>query len=122
MRIKLILLLFLFSIVLIGCQSNSLNLNEDVTKVEVYNWEDKKQIKSFEDTSLINSLVTKLNKAHGEKMSDTSDIAAPTYKIIFKNKEETMMRLGLSQSESEAYFTELDSEIMYIIDLALLIG
>ncbi len=114
-KIRIVLVALIFFI-LLGCQNKSLNLDEDVTKVDVYNWKSEELIKSFEDTAFIESLVNKLNNAKGEKISDTSDIAAPTYKITFKNKTEILMELGLFQTESEARFMDIDNEIMYTVD------
>ena len=117
-KIRIVSVALIFFI-LLGCQNKSLNLDEDVTKVDVYNWESEELIKSFEDTAFIESLVNKLNNAKGEKISDTSDIAAPPYKITFKNKTGILMELGLFQTESEARFMDIDNEIMYTVDTTI---
>ncbi|WP_226669650.1 hypothetical protein [Metabacillus litoralis] len=116
MKIKHVSMLFLLIFVMVGCQTNSLNLDEDVTKVEVYNWQNEELIKTFEDTSFIESLINNLNNANVEKMSDTFDIEVPPYQITFKNKEEIVMELGLYQTEIKAHFMDIDKEIMYIVD------
>jgi len=117
-KIRIVYVALLFFI-LIGCQNKSLNLDEDVTKINVYNWESEELIKSFEDTAFIELLVNKLNNAKAEKISDTSDIAAPPYKITFKNKTEILMELGLFQTENEARFIDIDNEIMYTVDITI---
>ncbi|WP_404428613.1 hypothetical protein [Sutcliffiella horikoshii] len=92
MKIKMISLALLIMFVLIGCVPNKLDL-EGATKIDIYNWENKDLIHTIEDASFIENLVTKLNKANGEKISDTADIAMLPYKIHFKNKEGTILRI-----------------------------
>lgn len=118
MKIRIVSVALIFCI-LLGCQNKSLNLDEDVTRVDVHNWESEELIKSFEDTAFIESLVNKLNNAKGAAISDTSDIAAPPYKITFKNKTEILIELGLFQTENESRFMDIDNEIMYTVDTTI---
>ncbi|MEH7442974.1 hypothetical protein V7201_11770, partial [Bacillus sp. JJ1122] len=82
--IKFFSVFLIIFFVLIGCENNNLNLEEGVTKVEVYNWKDNVLIKTFEDASFIKKIVTKLNNANGKKISDTADVSAPEYKVILE--------------------------------------
>lgn len=92
MKRKMISLALLITFVLTGCGNNKLDL-EGATKIEIYNWENKDLIHSIEDATFIEGLVTRLNKANGEKISDTADIAMLPYKVHFKNQEETILEL-----------------------------
>lgn len=118
MKIKIVSLVLLISFVLIGCQNNKLNL-EGITNIEVYNWENKELVKIIDDASFIENLVTELNKANGEEISDTADIAILPYEIVFKNKEQTIIELGFDQTENEAHFMDYENSIRYTLDITL---
>lgn len=114
MKIKIISMLLLLSFVLMGCGNNNLDL-EGATKIEVYDWENKDLIHTMEDASSIEDLVTKLNKANGEKIHDTADIAMLPYKVHFKNKEETILELGFDQKKDEAHFMDYENTVRYVV-------
>ncbi|MGD6831238.1 hypothetical protein ACQCT5_03685 [Sutcliffiella halmapala] len=118
MKIKIVSLVLLISFVLIVCQNNKLNL-EGITNIEVYNWENKELVKIIDDASFIENFVTELNKANGEEISDTADIAILPYEIIFKNKEQTIIELGFDQTENEAHFMDYENSIRYTLDITL---
>lgn len=118
MKIKMISLALLIMFVLMGCVHNKLDL-EGATKIDIYNWENKDLIHTIEDASFIENLVTKLNKANGEKISDTADIAMLPYKVHFKNKEETILELGFDQTKDEAHFMDYENSIRYMVDITL---
>lgn len=118
MKIKMISLALLITFVLMGCGNNKLDL-EAVTKIEIYDWENKDLIHTIEDASFIEDLVTKLNKAKGEKISDTADIAMLPYKVHFTNKEDTGLVLGFDQTEDESHFMDYENSIRYIVDITL---
>ncbi|WP_226679976.1 hypothetical protein [Sutcliffiella horikoshii] len=118
MKIKIISMVLLLSFVLMGCGNNNLNL-EGATRIEVYDWENKSLIHTMEDTSSIDDLVTKLNKADGEKISDTADIAMLPYKIQFKNKEDTILELGFDQTEDESHYMDYENSVRYIVDITV---
>lgn len=118
MKIKIVSLILLISFVLIGCQTNKLDL-EGITNIEVYNWQNKELVKNIDDASFIENLVTKLNKANGEEISDTADIGILPYEIVFKNKEQTIMELGFGQTEGEAHFMDYENSISYTLDITL---
>lgn len=118
MKIRMVYLVLLISLVLIACQNKELN-SEGITNIEVYNWQNKELVKTIEDTSFIENLVTKLNKANGEEISDTADIAILPYEIVFKNKEQTIMELGFDQTLDEAHFMDYENSIRYTLDITL---
>ncbi|WP_010194786.1 hypothetical protein [Bacillus sp. m3-13] len=118
MKIKMISVLLLITFVTMGCGNNKLVL-EGVTKIEVYDWENKDLIHTIEDASFIDDLVTKLNKAKGEKISDTADIAMLPYKVHLTNKEDTVLVLGFDQTEDESHFMDYENSIRYIVDITL---
>ncbi|MGD6774669.1 hypothetical protein [Sutcliffiella horikoshii] len=118
MRIKMISVLLLITFVTMGCGNNNLDL-EGATKIEVYDWENKDLIHTIEDASFIDDLVTKLNKAKGEKISDTADIAMLPYKVHLTNKEDTVLVLGFDQTEDESHFMDYENSIRYIVDITL---
>ncbi|WNF38885.1 hypothetical protein RJD24_10880 [Bacillaceae bacterium IKA-2] len=118
MKIKMVYLALLISFVLIGCQNNKLNL-EGITHIEVYNWQSKELLKTIDDASFIENLVTNLNKANGEEISDTADIAILPYEIVFKNKEQTIMELGFDQIENKSHFMDYENSIRYTLDITL---
>lgn len=101
-----------------GCGNNNLDL-EGATRIEIYDWENKDLIHTIEDASFIEGLVTKLNKANGEKISDTADIAMLPYKVHLTNKEDTVLVLGFDQTEDESHFMDYENSIRYIVDITL---
>lgn len=101
-----------------GCGNNNLDL-EGATRIEIYDWENKDLIHTIEDASFIKDLVTKLNKANGEKISDTADIAMLPYKVHLTNKEDTVLVLGFDQTEDESHFMDYENSIRYIVDITL---
>lgn len=118
MKIKIISIVLLLSFVLMGCGNNKLNL-EGATRIEVYDWENIELVDNIEDVTFIENLITKLDKANGEKISDTADIARLPYKVHFKNKEETIMELGFDQTKDESHFMDYENNIRYIVDSTL---
>ncbi|ART77156.1 hypothetical protein B4U37_14350 [Sutcliffiella horikoshii] len=118
MRMKMISVLLLITFVTMGCGNNNLDL-EGATRIEIYDWENKDLIHTIEDASFIEGLVTKLNKANGEKISDTADIAMLPYKVHLTNKEDTVLVLGFDQTEDESHFMDYENSIRYIVDITL---
>lgn len=94
-------------------------MNEEITRIEVYTRENKEPIKIFDNASFIEKLMTKLNNATAEKISDTSEIAIPPYKVKFKNKEKSLIELGFHQTENGAYYLDSDNQVRYTINMPL---
>ncbi|WP_076558176.1 hypothetical protein [Salimicrobium flavidum] len=94
MKIKRVFGLLLFLSILVGCQNDNLNLNhEDVTSIEVYEWDSEKLVASIEDEGFIEELVTELDQA-GTASTANMDFQSPNYEVHFNNNEETLLKLG----------------------------
>lgn len=92
-KIKSISIILLLSLILIGCQNNNLNLTDEVTSIEVYEWDDENLIDTIVDKEFIEELVNKLEIARTHSTA-TIDWAGPDYKLLFKHNNEVMYEIG----------------------------
>ncbi|MFS0673582.1 hypothetical protein [Ornithinibacillus sp. 179-J 7C1 HS] len=97
-KIKLIYILLLFSFVLMGCQNNNLNLSDDVTSIEVYEWDSKEQVATIDDKGFIEELVKDLDNARTHSTANI-DWAMPDYKLLFKHDSEVLFEIGYCKDE-----------------------
>ncbi|SFM07086.1 hypothetical protein SAMN04487943_107113 [Gracilibacillus orientalis] len=81
------------SFVLLGCQNNNLNLNQDVTNIGVYERDSDEQIATIDDKEFIEELVNSLDNA---KTGSTANMnfELPDYDLHFNNDEETLFKIG----------------------------
>ncbi|MFD1019537.1 hypothetical protein ACFQ2J_10175 [Thalassobacillus hwangdonensis] len=85
----------------------------------IYEWGSNKQIKAIDDPKTIDNLVSELNAARAESVSDTGDIASPDYRILFMNGEDSLKELGYYSSEAEDRYIDVKKEMLYVIDYSL---
>lgn len=118
--------LFLFLVLLvslIGCQSNNLNLPQNVSSIEVYEWDENTLFTTIEDSELIDDLVEELNRAKTASTADM-DYPLPEYELIFKNGEnEEVFRVGFYNEVVnlgvKGRYLDVNEDIMYQVDLKL---
>src|SRR5690625_3219718 len=89
---RLLFSIFLF-IILSSCSNNNLDSDEDVTYIEVYNYDEDTLVDTIEDEELIDNLVEKLDKASTHTTA-FMDFELPDYKLIFKNGEKEVYEIG----------------------------
>ncbi|SHG88552.1 hypothetical protein [Ornithinibacillus halophilus] len=97
-EIKLIFILLLFSFVLIGCQNNNLNLSDDITSIEVYEWGSEELLATIDDKGFIKELVKDLDNARTHSTANL-DWAMPDYKLLFKHDTEVLFEIGYCKEE-----------------------
>ncbi|GAA0497779.1 hypothetical protein GCM10008986_25990 [Salinibacillus aidingensis] len=122
-KIKLISILLLFSLVLIGCQKSNLNLSDDVTSIEVYEWGSEEMVTTIDEKEFIEELVKELDSA---KTASTAsmDLALPDYDLHFNNNDgETLFTMGYYKKvmnlDVEGRYIDFSEDIMYNVELEL---
>ena len=90
---KVISVILLLSLILIGCQNNNLNLTNDVTSIEVYEWDSEKLIDTIDDKEFIEELVKELDNARTHS-TENIDWAMQDYKLLFKHNGEVLFEIG----------------------------
>jgi hypothetical protein len=93
LKTKLVSILLLFSLVLIGCQDNNLNLSKRVTEIEVKTWQTEEFVTSIKDEEFIKELIDKLNKAKTVTTAN-ADMEMPDFKLYFKHNDEIIYEIG----------------------------
>ncbi|MEC5425712.1 hypothetical protein QGM71_19775 [Virgibacillus sp. C22-A2] len=113
---KSVAVLFLLTIVLIGCQNSQLNLSGNVTSIEVTDWDNEELVSTISDEEFINELIVELESAVVGSTSGM-DFASPDYKLSFKNNEETIYELGyyneVMQLSVEGSYWSFNEQLMY---------
>src|SRR5699024_1143720 len=86
---KLISLFFalLLIAILASCSNENIDLDEDVSSIEVYQFNEDTLVDTIEDEDFINKLVKKLNKSSTESTADI-DFESPDYDLVFKSDED----------------------------------
>lgn len=128
MKKHFLYLLFLLTISVIGCQKinhldNNLNLTEDVSSIEVYEWDSNHLHTIIMDTELITELVNKLNRASTYSTADM-DYPLPDYKLIFKDKgDKELLSIGYYNEVVnlglKGRYLDVSKDIIYRIELQL---
>jgi len=118
---------FLLSISLIGCHSNylsnNLNLTEGIFSIEVYEWDNDTLVNTIKDNELIDGLVKKLNSAKTYSTADM-DYPLPDYELIFKNnKQEDIFSIGYYNEVVnlgvKGRYLDVREDIMYQVEFQL---
>jgi hypothetical protein len=125
LKIKTVSVLLLFSFVLIGCQNNNLNLSDDVTSIEVYEWVSDDKIATITDEAFMTELVKFLNKANYDNTSN-KDFRSPDYKVNLLNNSKTIYTLGyynnvMDLGSVEGRYLDLNEALFYDVELKLLL-
>jgi hypothetical protein len=114
--------LLLISVVLIGCQNNNLNIDEDITSIEVSYWDNEEIIATFEDKEFINKLIKELDKANTSSTVNM-DFDSPDYRLIFKNNKDTIFELGyyrqVKKLNVKGRYWDFSKDEMYNVKLKL---
>jgi hypothetical protein len=122
LKFKSISVLLLLSFVLIGCQNNNFNLKQNVTNIEVYDWDTKELITTTSDKEFIEELVNKLNNANTGSTANM-DFRSPDYKLLFKNDEETVYEIGyynqVMNLSVNGRYLDFSEDVMYGVELPL---
>lgn len=122
-KIKLISILLLFSFVLIGCQKSNLNLSDDVTSIEVYEWGSEELIATIDEKEFIEELVKKLDSARTASTA-SMDFESPDFDLHFNNNYgETLFKLGYYKKvmnlDVEGRYIDFSEDIVYNVELEL---
>lgn len=123
LKIKRIFELLLFLSVLVGCQNDNLNLkHEDVTSLEVYEWDSEKLVTTIDDEGFIEELLTELDQASTASTANM-DFQSPNYEVHFNNDGETLLKLGYYTGRidlgMEGSYLGLDEGTLYNVNLPL---
>jgi len=122
---KLISLFFalLLIAILASCSNENIDLDEDVSSIEVYQFNEDTLVDTIEDEDFINKLVKKLNKSSTESTADI-DFESPDYDLVFKSDEDKevfnisyfkeVQNLGVT-----GRYWEKDGDLMYKVELEL---
>jgi len=90
-EIKLTFSILLLTIILSSCSNNNLDLDDDVTSIEVYSYDEDTLIDTIVDEDFIENLVKKLDKATTHTTANM-DLDLPDYKLIFKSDEKKYLK------------------------------
>jgi hypothetical protein len=93
LKIKSISVILLLAVILIGCQNNNLNLSNDVTRIQVYEWDSEKLIATINDKDFIEALIKELDNAKTHSTANI-DWSLPNYKLLFKHDSEVLYEIG----------------------------
>lgn len=120
---KFLFLILLLSVSLIGCQSNILNLSQNISSIDVYEWDGDTLVTSIEDNELIDELIEELNSANTASTADM-DYPLPEYELIFKNDEnEDVFKIGYYNEVMnlgvKGRYLDVNEDIMYQVDITL---
>lgn len=112
----------LLTVILSSCSNNNLDLNEDVTSIEVYNYDEDTLVDTIEDEEFIDKLVKKLDKATTHTTANM-DFESPDYKLIFKSGEKEVFEIGYYKDvmnlEIEGRYWKGDEDAIYGVKLEL---
>lgn len=123
----LLFLTFLLSVSLFGCHSNylsnNLNLTEDISSIEVYEWDSDILVTNIKDNELIDELVKELNSAKTYSTADM-DYPLPGYELIFiDNEQEDIFSIGyyneIVNLGVKGRYLDVREDIMYQVELQL---
>ncbi|MDQ0159686.1 DUF5301 domain-containing protein [Alkalibacillus salilacus] len=122
-KIKLFFVLLLFVFVLIGCQNNNLNLSDDVTSIEVYEWNSEERVATIDDQEFIEELVKKLDNARTASTAEMSIPVNPDYDVHFKNDDQTLFNFSYYKEVInlgvEGRYRNVNEDTMYNVELQL---
>lgn len=76
----------LFISFLVSCSNNNLQLDEEVSIIEIYEFHSNTLIDTIEDKDFIDELIKQLNKAK-TKSTETLDFELPEYELLFKDNQ-----------------------------------
>lgn len=93
LKANLYLLLLLSIFITVGCQNTNLNLNKNVTEIQVVDWETEEPVAKIKDGQFIQEIVEELDNAKTYSTA-TMDFVMPDYKLVFKNDEEVLYEIG----------------------------
>lgn len=120
---KILFLILVLLVSLIGCQSNNLNLSQNISTIDVYEWGEDALVTSIEDNELIDELVEELNSANTASTANM-DYPSPEYELIFKNDEnEDVFKIGYYNEVMnlgvKGRYLDVNQDIMYQVDIKL---
>ncbi|UTR10363.1 hypothetical protein MM300_21235 [Evansella sp. LMS18] len=92
-KVKLIFILPFVLLVLAGCLNNNLDLSEEVTSIEVYEWDSEELVAIIDDKEFIDQLLKELDNARTSS-TENMDIPMPDYNLMLKNNEKVLYEIG----------------------------
>jgi len=119
--------MFILPVSLMGCHpnniSNNLNLTEDISSIEVYEWDSDVFVTTIEDHELINELIKELNSASTYSTANM-DYPLPDNELIFKNDDnKNIFRIGYYHEVVnlgvKGRYLDVQEDIMYQVELKL---
>jgi|SRR5690625_863750 len=123
MRKLFVSMILFLAITMIGCQKNNLDFSNDVSKIEVFEWESDTMMTTIDDNEVIDELVKKLNRANTSTTANM-DYPLPDLRLIFFNNENEpvfeigyyheMMNLGV-----KGRYLDVEKDTMYQVEIPL---
>ncbi|GEL77819.1 hypothetical protein [Tenuibacillus multivorans] len=124
MSTKKVCTLLLMMAMLVACQNDNLNLSEEVTQIEVYQWDSGELVSTIQDKEFIEKLVNQLDSARTGSTADM-DFAAPDYRLLFKHNEATLFQFGYFKEtvrlNVKGRYWDSNASEMYEVDIKLAI-
>ncbi|MFD1450046.1 hypothetical protein [Oceanobacillus sojae] len=94
MRKRIILFICIAMISLVACrQQNELFNNENITSIEIQNWDNDELVSTVTDEALINDLIEELESANSSSTANI-DIPGADYRLLFSNDDKVVQELG----------------------------
>ncbi|NIK11714.1 DUF5301 domain-containing protein [Alkalibacillus almallahensis] len=122
-KIKFASALLFFTFILIGCQNNNLDLNEEVTSIEVYEWDSEEIVATIDDQEFIEELVKELDSAKTASTAEMSIARGPDYEVHFNNNGQTLFQINYYKEVMnlgvEGRYQNFSEDIMYNVELRL---
>ncbi|WP_345239412.1 hypothetical protein [Pontibacillus salipaludis] len=122
LKVKSAFVFLLFSFILLGCQTNNLNLNKEVFSIEVYEWNSEELVSTIDEKEFIDELVKNLDHA---KTGSTANMnfESPDFELHFKNGNETLLEIGYYKKvmnlDVEGRYWDYREDTMYNVKLQL---
>lgn len=92
-KFNAVFVILLFAFFLMGCQNQNLNLRDEVTSIQVYEWDGDEVIETIDDKDFIEELVKDLKNAKTHSTASI-DWALPEYKLFFLSGNEVLYEIG----------------------------
>ncbi|SIS45479.1 hypothetical protein [Salimicrobium flavidum] len=114
--------IILFFFILMGCQNDNLDFSENISSIEVYEWESEELVATIEDEEFIDGLVKELDNAATESTAN-KDFASPEFELHFKSGEDTLLEMGyytkVMNFDVEGRYWSHTEGLMYGVELPL---
>ncbi|MFS0671674.1 immunoglobulin-like domain-containing protein [Ornithinibacillus sp. 179-J 7C1 HS] len=122
---RVILTGLFFVLCLAGCQQSSFLIEEDITEIEVVNWETEVLEMTITDQDFIQKLTEELSNADSVSTAKM-DFIGRDYKLFLKSGEEVVYQLGYNKEPMnmgvQGRYWDYGEELLYDVLLRLPLG